>query len=1313
MQIYFCERCGKRVSDVEIQKRTAVAIDDLVYCHDCAAAEGILEEALKQQAAPKTQPISGRGRRTSHKTRAVQVEPGEELPMGTPGVPKWIYGAVVGGVVVAIIILFFVIQGGKEQGPPTAATPPTADAQPPVPTVVPDPAGPEPAQPEPEPAQPEPVAAPKVSLADVKPGGARQGAPADALLVSDFDSGVRIDTVPEPAAATIAAAPGETGKSLIIEKPEGYDSKYGMARILFDEEKNLSNYLRVGFYAAGGPVPAEVKVGVIAQGPIRSLITPDSGHSITIGPEWKWYELLLSGNVEQVRGLAFHFNSGGTKEPYKLFLDDVMAVAPKSETPAAPTASPATPGPAEGAGIVTAMDFENGLGNYESKYQHKVEASADAAHTGALGMKIIQAAGDRTAQASRVLVRFDKPVNKADFEGISFWTGGKNITDKRFEIDLLGENDDHKVMDFARYTADWKEHRYAFSKVERPLPDKITGVAFYFNKEEQEGPFEAYLDDIKFFGGKATAAASSGRTVFANDFEQDANGWDLGQRVQDAGTGSWVYESTQANGPYARRATVVIGLIRPRRTELFADTGNKTLTFDYYVSSGSPSPELTVTLWELKTNMNWHHKIQNVVKDRWTTVSLPVATSFETSPADSRMPADGAVSEIKIGLTSDPENAAMKLDNLKVTEAVAAATQEKSLFANDFEQDSNGWAGGERISDNAAPGSKWSYRAKPESENAAFSRRVNVASYQMTPRLDPLFTVADNSYVSLDYYVSGPLSNDEPMQVMFTGTGRPSNPRYTIMNPVADKWTKVDIPVTAFDKSFPTAAGDTVREMIVQAGKPGENNVLVIDNFRIYQKGAVADTAPTADATGTTTGQSSAVTEPVTKTGVSGGEAIVIFYADFEESSNGFENGARATDKTFSDSRGAFKATWNAQAEFFACSPGVSKWSIGKSKQDGAFQLQRDTKFTFAYYLEGADYIQVQFWNTQKNENFYIRQKAQQGAWTIWQMNFESAESNNHDGKKCESGDWVKSLSIFTGEKTKECSFYIDNVIAYSGDMPADMGKSLARKIAETKALSGTAIKDGFFLNGEVLANLAKHHKPDDTDDMYIAVLGDDLAKPSTLLTPLLRDGEPLEGHKQALRSTYASSKNIVEKLADKLERGIKRNKPEVMFIMAGYTDVRMQRKTEEINAQIKLMVEKCLLEGIVPILITLPRKPVQQDPLAGAFADLRSQEILLAEQLKIPLIEANKLLGGDDKVVKRHFSGETVRMDGYNTLNETIAKVYRAVEFKVFNRGEPLLPPQAVTGEETPAGPAEPGPEELTPEEQEKIDEKIDDIEI
>ncbi|MEW5995682.1 MAG: hypothetical protein AB1744_14985, partial [Candidatus Zixiibacteriota bacterium] len=247
---------------------------------------------------------------------------------------------------------------------------------------------------------------------------------------------------------------------------------------------------------------------------------------------------------------------------------------------------------------------------------------------------------------------------------------------------------------------------------------------------------------------------------------------------------------------------------------------------------------------------------------------------------------------------------------------------------------------------------------------------------------------------------------------------------------------------------------------------------------------------------------------------------------------------------------------------------------------------------------------------------------------------------------------------------------------------------ALAQKIAETKAVTGEPMKDGFYLNGEVLANLKQYWKKENTTEKSIAILGDDLANSGFLVAPLMRTGGELEGRTLFPHVAFCGNMQTLDKLYGKLERGLKRRRPEVLIIMAGYTDLtRAMSKAEAMKPLLLNIVDKALSEGVLPVLVTLPREPLRQDPFTRAFGEWNKALIQVSKERRIPLIEAAVIVNRAEKPQKMYSAGK-LKQDAYEAINELFLKVYRAIEVKVFERGGSLLAPA-----ETPQGGEKPKP--------------------
>ena len=125
MQIYFCERCGRRVSDVDLEKGRGVVSGDVVYCGECAT-EAAVAGGPAEQGTPAVASQSGSRTGVRHKSSR---SAGAERPIpSAKGVPKWIYAVVFGAAGLLIVLILFVFGGssGDSAPGPVQEMPPVA-----------------------------------------------------------------------------------------------------------------------------------------------------------------------------------------------------------------------------------------------------------------------------------------------------------------------------------------------------------------------------------------------------------------------------------------------------------------------------------------------------------------------------------------------------------------------------------------------------------------------------------------------------------------------------------------------------------------------------------------------------------------------------------------------------------------------------------------------------------------------------------------------------------------------------------------------------------------------------------------------------------------------------------------------------------------------------------------------------------------------------------------------------------------------------------------------------------------------------------
>ena len=87
MQIFFCEKCSKRLSDADVANGSAIAVKDLVYCRACAKASGIV-------VAPRTEIME---KSKTEKRAAGRAQPADSQPQ--PGMMHpYLVPVIIGGI---------------------------------------------------------------------------------------------------------------------------------------------------------------------------------------------------------------------------------------------------------------------------------------------------------------------------------------------------------------------------------------------------------------------------------------------------------------------------------------------------------------------------------------------------------------------------------------------------------------------------------------------------------------------------------------------------------------------------------------------------------------------------------------------------------------------------------------------------------------------------------------------------------------------------------------------------------------------------------------------------------------------------------------------------------------------------------------------------------------------------------------------------------------------------------------------------------------------------------------------------------------
>jgi lysophospholipase L1-like esterase len=439
--------------------------------------------------------------------------------------------------------------------------------------------------------------------------------------------------------------------------------------------------------------------------------------------------------------------------------------------------------------------------------------------------------------------------------------------------------------------------------------------------------------------------------------------------------------------------------------------------------------------------------------------------------------------------------------------------------------------------------------------------------------------------------------------------------------------------------------------------------------------------------------------------------ADVLLYADFEKDNSGFVGGERVTDVTFSNSKGAFKATPDLADLWNSCKIMTDVAKQGKPGAKGLFQVGPQTKLTFAYYLEDNDWLFVSFWSGERQMTLQVPVRTEKGKWSIVQINFWEYNANIPEAQRFKDGNWIDMLSFITGAAKTSPKFVLDNIIVNNGEVPTDIGRTIAERLAEAKLLNSDPKKDGYYITELILENLKKICRKDDAVPSSIGLLGDDLANSPLLVRPLM--AKELKGRTLLTAQSYSGDQIDLKAVFAKIGRGAKRNKPEVMLVMAGYNDITiLNTSPENVVAGIREIVKKLIELGVCPVLVNFARPMGVSDSFSSKFGDVNRALMAMAIELQVPLIDMYSVIGNREKPNTYFAPTGKFNKQGYEVLNNLFYRVYRLIECKVLDRTGPLvtLEPKDESKE-----PPKPEPDKPTPDQKakDKIDKQIKDVEI
>ena len=258
---------------------------------------------------------------------------------------------------------------------------------------------------------------------------------------------------------------------------------------------------------------------------------------------------------------------------------------------------------------------------------------------------------------------------------------------------------------------------------------------------------------------------------------------------------------------------------------------------------------------------------------------------------------------------------------------------------------------------------------------------------------------------------------------------------------------------------------------------------------------------------------------------------------------------------------------------------------------------------------------------------------------------------------------------------------YLDEVALHVGP-PGPEEAELAMKPGlpgppgKRRATSAEPRRDGFYMTAKVIDKLSERLKGSKAARRTLAVLGDKLAASNYFLAPLVKAGkrlDPKKGYKFIPKAALAQAARRLSyyRKRDALKKALKRYRPELVVILAGYNDLRRGLPADEAQTEYSYICECCLEAGALPVLITVP---VKADARAQSWSPAQAYGgavFRTAKTVGVPMIDAHNWLNAEGRNPPKYFRAGVLRQPAYDEINSLFVHVYDRLEKYVLPRGE------------------------------------------
>jgi hypothetical protein len=274
----------------------------------------------------------------------------------------------------------------------------------------------------------------------------------------------------------------------------------------------------------------------------------------------------------------------------------------------------------------------------------------------------------------------------------------------------------------------------------------------------------------------------------------------------------------------------------------------------------------------------------------------------------------------------------------------------------------------------------------------------------------------------------------------------------------------------------------------------------------------------------------------------------------------------------------------------------------------------------------------------------------------------------------------------------------IDDVRIYNRALPAEEVRILASSIGsganpafalpeglKLRDLIGTPAKDGYSASPMVFMELRKNRDAGKVTAKRLTTVGDNIAASSSFDSSLRKELTLARGYALSKTSRLVSKGKTAAQIEKGVAAALAREKPEVVRICLGLADLVKGTDVRTYGSSLDAIVEAAVDCGAVPVLYTLPVieiNPSKQDAkkqtvkAAKKFSDraksFNDSARQIAARRRIPCLDAHAIVNRDAAARAKYFTSRgALKSDAYRAMNASFLKLYRLIEFVVFERGE------------------------------------------